>query len=1146
MKYLVNVVMTATLVSAAVGCDDSFDTNRTVEAYGSFGDIMYREACQRVAYTGELAQQAAGQISTVDVSGTLGKQVCIQGQPAPATSPEKLQEIQVEKQPLSATVDAILPKPFLSDLQDFLVAITVLADDGTMPNAISSMSDLLGTMHDDPDFAPALARLATRLGYRPTKTAAGLVHTVVEYPNIDDFLGKLLALIAPGGSAETEFKAVLDAASHELRTAQPVANPKDPERTLKLALDLMLMSHPAMVTGTPRPLVARDYRGLAAAPTVGGAVQAPFVDLDGDGLADVNANGQYVDATGNVLSVPSPFPELGAAPDATPRDDQGRALATAGGSPLYSFLDLDGTVISGLTHESSSLMDPNKDITLGLVYGLTALLGPRSTQTKMYMDPAGGLMDTLTYNGYDTTQSAALDLIHAFIQLLGDPNADQTFQSAQTLLTQHESETARLIGAMLDASDRGKQHPEAQIPPSSDLYDDLAPIIVRILRVPGLAEDIAASLKDPRSKGFAPMVARLMNSNDQLDFNHDNGPNYPLIGNLDNPTPVNRSLHDVDYNRSLMQRIAHLIHDSNGTQFCNKDGATPSLLGITLETDAKCQLFEIDDLALFYVLNMASASARNANPSAAAGADFCGHLTTGNVLITGGCTTLIGTLVGINGFGQYPTPAALNRSLFLRNSEKSSFMQDTTDDILCSDGDKFIDVHDKSIFAWETTLPGNPSGRPNDTFYDAVQPIVDAFARHDECVSYDSNNNCTQVQNAAKIFVDLFAMLHEHWTSPNGSYFGHKYQPNPALPRYAAPDNIVSYEPLMNEVLTQADLIPALINFAPTLTSFTVDGTAGGQPALPVLIGTASYLFDPAAAAAAGVSYRNGAVNTVMSDGVTPVAQTTPYLMLADAYAHKRNALAAVQGQAGAWKNATSAMVDQMLTVETTSSGGWQLKNRNFYGITIRLIDFVRARLQSHNTAGDTGLWVHQTLTQDLTDTLGGPTFAALGDFVTKVEADTDARTRLYSLLQYLVNQANDDLVFQTALTSLADQVQMFLDDPDLIPIARMLGVAMDPTKGTVDAQLTMIKKARDLDTKHAFLTILRNLYQQDSTTGEYPASNLADILSQLNRAHPLQTGPMDAGDYKSLLGEVQSFLSDEKRGFGRFLAIVQTRGPTN
>jgi hypothetical protein len=335
--------------------------------------------------------------------------------------------------------------------------------------------------------------------------------------------------------------------------------------------------------------------------------------------------------------------------------------------------------------------------------------------------------------------------------------------------------------------------------------------------------------------------------------------------------------------------------------------------------------------------------------------------------------------------------------------------------------------------------------------------------------------------------------------------------------------------------------VPAIIDLAPTLDTFTVDGTANGAPALNSLVSTAQYLFDPGAAPT-GLAYRNGMTSTVMADGTTPIAQTTPYYMLADAFAHKRLALAAIAtDQATAWKNATSAMVDQMLTVEQLPDGSYRLKNRRVHAVTSIMVDFIRSRLKAHPTDHDD--WVHKQLTQDLTDKLGGPVFSALSDFVAKVEADPDARTQLYSLLQYLMDEADNDLVFQTALTTLSDQVQMFLDDPDLVPVAHVFGAAMDPAKGTVDTQLDLMKRARDVDSKKALLTILRNLYKVD-TDNEYPASNLADVLSEVNRTHPGQGGDLDGGDYKTLLGEVRDFLTDEQRGFTHFLAIVKNRGP--
>src|SRR6476659_4834505 len=126
MTRVVSAVMVTTVLSLAAGCSEPLDTSHTVDPYTSFGAIIYREGCQRVAYTGQLAEKAAGKRTTVDVSGKLGRDVCVNDAPAPVDSPDKLNAIQQQKDSLIATVDKILPKPFLTDLESFLEAILPL------------------------------------------------------------------------------------------------------------------------------------------------------------------------------------------------------------------------------------------------------------------------------------------------------------------------------------------------------------------------------------------------------------------------------------------------------------------------------------------------------------------------------------------------------------------------------------------------------------------------------------------------------------------------------------------------------------------------------------------------------------------------------------------------------------------------------------------------------------------------------------------------------------------------------------------------------------------------------------------------------------------------------------------------------------
>src|SRR5678815_999662 len=146
MMRLVNAVMVTTVLTCMVGCSQPLDTTQKVEDYSSFGEVVYREGCQRVAWSGELAQKAAGTRDTVDVSGKTATAVCRDNMPAPDDSPDKLKAIQVQRDLLIKTVDLILPKDFLHDLETFMEALLPLHDDGTMEKSIRNVADLLDIM----------------------------------------------------------------------------------------------------------------------------------------------------------------------------------------------------------------------------------------------------------------------------------------------------------------------------------------------------------------------------------------------------------------------------------------------------------------------------------------------------------------------------------------------------------------------------------------------------------------------------------------------------------------------------------------------------------------------------------------------------------------------------------------------------------------------------------------------------------------------------------------------------------------------------------------------------------------------------------------------------------------------------------------
>ena len=69
---------------------------------------------------------------------------------------------------------------------------------------------------------------------------------------------------------------------------------------------------------------------------------------------------------------------------------------------------------------------------------------------------------------------------------------------------------------------------------------------------------------------------------------------------------------------ALPQRVLHLVHDANQATFCNKDGAFVNIkivIDIKVAGPAKpCALFQLDDLALYYLLSMADDSVKARDP----------------------------------------------------------------------------------------------------------------------------------------------------------------------------------------------------------------------------------------------------------------------------------------------------------------------------------------------------------------------------------------------------------------------------------------------------------------------------------------------------------------------------------------------------
>lgn len=1215
---------------------------------GSFGATVFRETCQRLTYSADLEDAARGGARPLDVSGSSRRALC-RGEVAPSPSEApSVRALFSQRDSVVLGVDTGIPdRPvdLQAALDGYLRAMAPLQDDGTLPTLFVRTGGVLQRLAGDAQALAAAARLGHLGGVRPAPTAGGLMRALTDGSGLDELSGAALPLLDVGGPAAAQLQALLRAGAFSLRHLEPSQDvPLDPERTPAVLRRLLVSSHPDLREQQPLIVALRDPRGLPQL----AEVVPPYV-AEPSGLARADADGYFVDASGRRIDYVPPLPEPGAAAGGA-RDPLGRALRSDG-KLLYSYADLDGSLLAAALALMPRLLDdtpasaggPARDPLFGLLRGAALVAGSRVDSSQQ----RGG--ETLAYRGFAAADSPLLDLVHGAAQLLrfqpqtaGLDLAD-ALRGARTLLADPtlQGRLARAMKALLDAADEARRpaYDGARLPDSSTLYDDLVPIVQRLLAVDGglLAEDVVAALGDEHTRNLGPILAQLadergyffmrpVNSTEGLtDLPRPCMPamseevngllpcgvlgglgNRPDRGAPDSDATLDwrgARTSDPQNNRSVLQRLLHLVADSNnGRPFCNGRGA--SVFGGLVRFDAACDMFEVQSVARFYLLSLASPALRDrADTYAKPAASFREAIQNGRLCRgatpdpMGKCAGLLTTIddgvngdrvlegmMGVQGFGRYPEPAAAARALFMDLSSAATGAPKRAQDLVYNhvaagtgftvdpvdpderkfrDGTgterRFIDEHNGVLFALEkvrapATLPdGSPNRYPSDTFYDAIRPLVDAFARHAECAAPGPDaapGACTRWQNATQILADAMTVLHRHYPSARSQRFGRgfvgSYGPQ------VSPDGAVSYEPLLARILP-GDLLPASAELAPVLFGLTVDGQAASRRVLPIFVRLGRFAFDPSVGGS--LAYRDRARAALRNDGL-PAGPVTVFYLLADALKQARGILdrPANQAHKAAWTRSRSDALDALLkvTVSDDGMGGrrYAFDEPRLRPVAVLGLDFLIERVLVHGKdPGGPTAWIDR-LERDAADLVTGPVLPPALDVATELASDARATAATYALLrQVLAQPAARQAVAVLAL----DGVQLLLDDADLIPLGRAAAALLEPESGPALPAVTLLRRGRELEQasdrvpapKRTAVRILRSLYQPDGS-GVYPMSRLADAIAEVDRAHPdqgpLATGPLTAADYRALFTTAGGFLVDEQRGLMRFLRIVQSR----
>ncbi|HEU4404205.1 MAG TPA: hypothetical protein VFS43_02780 [Polyangiaceae bacterium] len=682
--------------SALPSCADDFSTERpTSEAGATLGEDIYSGLCDRVGAT-SLAEDLTGvSYRSICHKGPSGWGDKVDESKLPALLPTderglrarrlslaKLETMAKRRADTIAALDALFPDveiddPFeagkkvrLYDALDLLTKRMTPLYDGdpyapgappVLPASTRSLGSMLGALAESRPAAEALARIGERRGYRPAAQSLGMMRPLLTSPHLRRSVKELVRLVSAGGPAERPFQAFLAAAEQELRTMQadpdggPLSvdegrlQPSRPRVTSELLASALLMQADEFRVGdAPRYLARRDRRGFAlpagALPDGRAPVPAPFADLDGDGFADLDAFGRFVDAQGAPLDAPPPFRVLLASTDRDFTFDEATGRSLSGDRLIYSYLDASGTFAASALRDLRPLVaarpggaEGGASTLFKALRGARPIFGERKPSTRAYADKGGR---DLAYEGFDPATSALPELAHALGQLLAAPESDDYLGFVLDLHEQRPDLTARVVGlveAILDES-RSPKYAGARLDDASTLFDEIAAWLAKVARVgpdlytggqpgarpKGLLYEALASLSDPATvelvrQNFAPMFAH----KDRISYdpNNLNGPpvnldtGKPFTDKLAFQTPVDRSTPAEGANASAFKRFVDVVYYADHVKTCNRAGAkvkarvdlcitefelTYPLVGSIDE----CGLFEVDELSVFFLDSM--------------------------------------------------------------------------------------------------------------------------------------------------------------------------------------------------------------------------------------------------------------------------------------------------------------------------------------------------------------------------------------------------------------------------------------------------------------------------------------------------------------------------------------------------------------
>ncbi len=450
----------------------------------------------------------------------------------------------------------------LTDLVDN--AVQPLVRDGRLPALTDAGADALALLVDDTR-DPEREALAAFMALSETESVAEpevltrFATTLLDDPTLVDTVRAMASIANTDDGVAPVLDSLLTLIPESRTPNAPNACGEIRFPTLEETL-LNEAGYPPLADGEAAWVARADATGR---PSVGtrarDGLPAPFVDLDDDGAPDTDAEGDRIDAAGDVIALPSIAggdPSHGATTFA--RDEAGRPLA-ADGAPLYAYFDVRRTALGHL------LALGHDALGAGVHRDAFALVDAILGEAQPCFD------GTQSCRRYPADDHPVADLVFALLEVGKNPGAGELMASVAALFEEDPDLADALLGALgqllveLDTIDT----PDAPDADESLLVTlrDLIPVIDALFVTRSMGDEPTArvlmrSLIDVSQSNADVEIAPLLNATEvrRAPLCSDAIPTIPADAEVDFSRPRWDGERD---NRAVMEKVIELFADAN-------------------------------------------------------------------------------------------------------------------------------------------------------------------------------------------------------------------------------------------------------------------------------------------------------------------------------------------------------------------------------------------------------------------------------------------------------------------------------------------------------------------------------------------------------------------------------------------------------